>query len=174
VAVLPKRGVDDAHEHGNHWNHPSRSGAGASRLDSRASTQRLCSYPNPVQYIKLTNIITISTKGPYLEMHSKAVTSLAAGVFQEGCKSSLTVHSSRVLNGFLGVWIEFTEDRVMSWIISQLIPDFINQCIYNWLGINANCLAKVPDRVTPRIHYGISRPGGNIPYSKKGKVDRGW
>ena len=109
-----------------------------------------------------------------MDMHSKAVTSHTAGVFQEGCKSSLTVHSSRVLNDFLGFRIEFTEDSVMSWILSQLFPDFINQCIYNWLGIDVGCLAKVPDRATPRIHYGISRLGGNISYSKKGKVDQGW
>jgi hypothetical protein len=109
-----------------------------------------------------------------MDMHSKAVTSHTAGVFQEGCKSSLTVHSSRVLNDFLGFRIEFTEDSVMSWILSQLFPDFINQCIYNWLGIDVGCLAKVPDRAMPRIHYGISRLGGNISYSKKGKVDQGW
>lgn len=173
MAVLPKRGVDDAHGHGKFWNHPLRSGAGASRLDSRDSTPRLCSDPNPVQSVKLTNAITISTKRPYVDMHSKAVTSPAAGVFQEGCKSSLTVHFSRVPNDFTGVGVEFIEDSVMSLLV-QLFRDFINQCIYNWLGIDAGSLAKVPDRAMPRIHYFCSRLGGDIPYSKKGKVDRGW
>ena len=173
MAVLLKRGVDGAHEHGNFRNHPSRSGAGANRLDSRASTPRLCSDPNPVQFVELTNAITIYTKRPYKGMHSKAVNSPAAGVFQEGCKSSLTVHFSRVPNDFIGVGIEFIEDSVMSWL-SQLFLDFINQCIYNWLGIDAGSLAKVPDRTMPRIHYFCSRLGGDIPYSKKGKVDRGW
>jgi hypothetical protein len=106
-------------------------------------------------------------------MHSKAVTSPAAGVFQEGCKGSLTVHSSRVLNDFIGIGIKFIEDSVMSWN-SQLFLDFINQCIYNWLGIDAGCLAKVLDRAMPRIHYIYSTLGVDIPYSKEGKVYRGW
>ena len=78
------------------------------------------------------------------------------------------MHFTRALDDFIGVQIKFMEDSFGSWIILQLFLDFINQCIYNWLGINASCLAKVLDCATPQVHYGISRLGRNIFYVKKG------